>query len=417
MAHVLFYCPDRHIEYDGSMPYTHGAGGGVTARVRMANALARAGHQVQMVANTARRVVIAGVEYIPLDSIYSLKTDVLILNTSGDGLDLRPFLSLRVSAKLTLLWVSGVKPPKGLNDLPVDFVYAKSNFLMGVVTREWGINSRRVFVSYNGYDEHTYRKAERCNLERDPCRLIYFSHPSKGLDAAVAVLNKLRSSDQRFHLDVYGGDGLWGCSERRRYQVEGLEYHGLVGQERLARELLESSYAFSLQKRKEPFGMVVLEAKRAGCVVLASPVGAYPELIEDGLDGFLLQGPHTSAAVVDKAARTILHLHKNPAERLRLQQRAQDQLWDTDTMAAAWTEHWNWWFRNRNTAGSQVWADTGECVHCGGRQLELSDGLHCLRCGRYTPFQEQTFVQQIFDRQNAYSTTAWAQLRAQRQTM
>ncbi|MBN1267386.1 MAG: glycosyltransferase family 4 protein [Anaerolineales bacterium] len=404
MAHVTFYCPDRHISYDGHTPYRTGVGGGVTARVRMANALARAGHHVRVVANTPRRTSITGVEYAPLDSISSIQTDVLILNTSGDKLDLRPIRSLEVSAGLRLLWGSGVQPPAGLESIPIDLVYAKSNFLLGVVTRNWGVAPQHVFVSYNGFDEPTFRRAEIKKPERDPYRLIYFSHPSKGLDAAAAVLKKLRKVEPRFHLAVFGGDGLWGCADRRSYEEAGMFYHGLVGQERLAEELLKSSYALSLQAREEPFGMVVTESMRAGCVVLASAVGAYPELIRDGEDGFLIRGSHRSNAVVKQAARTILQLHQEPAERLRLQHRAQDLLWDSDTMAAAWAEHWNWWFQGKHTVGRRSGSSQGVCPNCQGEQLQLVDGLHCLRCGLYTPRQELTFVQQIYERQLAYLT-------------
>ncbi len=38
---VVIYCPDRHIVYDGRTPDEIGVGGGITARVRMARALAR----------------------------------------------------------------------------------------------------------------------------------------------------------------------------------------------------------------------------------------------------------------------------------------------------------------------------------------------------------------------------------------
>ena len=39
---------------------------------------------------------------------------------------------------------------------------------------------------------------------------MYFSHPSKGLDAALAVLRILRETESRFKLHIFGGNALWG---------------------------------------------------------------------------------------------------------------------------------------------------------------------------------------------------------------
>ena len=47
---VVFYCPDKHILYDGGrLPDTQGVGGGVNARIRLAQSLTRLGHQVELI--------------------------------------------------------------------------------------------------------------------------------------------------------------------------------------------------------------------------------------------------------------------------------------------------------------------------------------------------------------------------------
>ena len=79
---VVSYCPDTHIEYDGRTPYDVGVGGGITARVRMAKALRKLGHDVKMVVNCRRYEVIDGVEYIPLEQFRKADADVLMMNTS-----------------------------------------------------------------------------------------------------------------------------------------------------------------------------------------------------------------------------------------------------------------------------------------------------------------------------------------------
>ena len=55
---VAIFCPDRHILYDGRTPDEVGVGGGITARVRMARALARRGHEVHMIVNCPQAAVL-----------------------------------------------------------------------------------------------------------------------------------------------------------------------------------------------------------------------------------------------------------------------------------------------------------------------------------------------------------------------
>jgi len=377
---VTFYCPDTHIQYDGRTPYKVGVGGGITARIRMARALVRAGHRVTMVVNCPKPSRIAGVEYLPLGEVRQIQGDVLILNTSGGPLDLSPLLDLDVNVGLRLVWTSGTPRPGGLDEVNYNFIYAKSNFLRDVVRDEWEVPAYRIFVAYNGFEEEDFLRAEGRKIERDPHRLVYFSHPSKGLHTALDILQRLRSEDSRFHLEVYGGNRLWGQEESKPTWTEGLDYRGLVGQPELIKGLLACSYSINLQDRLEPFGMVITESMRAGCVVIASPVGAYAELVREGQDGFLIPGDHESEQVRTKAADLILKLSQNPNIYKYIQRVARGVIWDTNTMVRVWEDHWRWWF------SGQMLEDVARdpCPLCSTPRLWLADGYHCTGCGEYS---------------------------------
>jgi len=376
---VLFYSPDTHIEYDGHLPYTKGVGGGITARIRMARALARAGHDVSMVVHCPENTTIDGVQYIPLREATELKGDVLILNTSGGPLDLSPVLQLPREAGLTAVWTSGTPRPGGLDEVSYDFVYAKSNFLRRVARDEWGVDETKIFVAYNGFEQLDFKLAEEHNPERNPHRLVYFSHPSKGLDTAIAITKLLRQSNPSFHLLIFGGNQLWGQEEDLIKLEAGIEFRGLVGQRTLAQELLQCSYSLNLQARLEPFGMVITESMRAGCIVLASPVGAFEELVRHGEDGFLVPGDHSAPETQSAAAQLILDLSENPRALEKMRRNARSVIWDTDTMVKVWEGHWKWWFAGKADAPDQH----DPCLRCGGEQLVLADGFHCVACGRY----------------------------------
>ncbi|MEE9324614.1 MAG: glycosyltransferase family 4 protein [Dehalococcoidia bacterium] len=53
---------------------------------------------------------------------------------------------------------------------------------------------------------------------------------------------------------------------------------------------------------EEPFGLVVIEAMAAGTPVIAYPKGAMPEIIRDGLNGFLVQSEEEMVAALGKVA-------------------------------------------------------------------------------------------------------------------
>ena len=391
MYRVVFYCPDKHIEYDGNTPYRTGVGGGITARVRMAKALCKAGHEVVSVVNCPRREQIDGVEYIPLGKARKIEGDVLIANTSGGAMDLRPLLDLETNVRLRLVWAQGTIKSVGLEEVGYDYLYVVSNFMAGVAHSDWGIPRERIFVVYNAYEEELFSRAEDQHPVRDPFRLVYFSHPSKGLDTAIAVLKQLRAVNPRFHLLVFGGLGLWGQEEIDLPEAEGLIYKGLFGQLELAHELMQCSYSICLQSRQEPFGMVVTESMRAGCVVFASPVGAYVELIQNGEDGFLIGGNPQTRVVQNQVTARIVELLHNPETLSDLRRNAQAAIWDCETMAHVWTGHWDCWFKRFEEVGGFMEKDyLKRCSLCEGKLLPLADGNHCVECGFYFRYQKIT---------------------------
>jgi glycosyltransferase involved in cell wall biosynthesis len=81
-----------------------------------------------------------------------------------------------------------------------------------------------------------------------------------------------------------------------------IRYVGEVGGVRKQR-LFADAFAFLMPIRwPEPFGLVMVEALAAGTPVLAFPHGAAPEIVEPGVNGFLVRDEDEMARAVDKAA-------------------------------------------------------------------------------------------------------------------
>jgi glycosyltransferase involved in cell wall biosynthesis len=81
-----------------------------------------------------------------------------------------------------------------------------------------------------------------------------------------------------------------------------IRYVGEVGGAR-KQQLFADAFAFLMPIRwPEPFGLVMVEALAAGTPVIAFAHGAAPEIIEHGVNGFLVSDEHEMAAVVERAA-------------------------------------------------------------------------------------------------------------------
>ncbi len=374
---VLIYCPDRHFYYTAPEINRHGAGGGLIARIRLAEALAGLGHRVTVVSHVKYPHTFRNVRYLPLAKRDKVRrADVLILVSSGGELSLEEAVDWGISAELRVVWVHGKQWIRGIDKIDWDYIVVPSNFLLESLQREWKLQKKKWWVFYNGVTAH---RVGFLKPRRDIHRVIYAGHPSKGIESALAVLRYLREEDSRYHLWVFGGPGLWGQDERS-FSVgerDGVKYFGTQSQAKLYRAFLSSHVSILLQAREEPFGMVLTEGMMAGTIPVASPVGAFNELVEHGYNGLLVRGEHLAPATQKKAASWILMLSNAPefSSFIRANAHKTPLLWTT--VALAWEGWWDWLFFGEKLVISQG------CLHCGGDVVVLADGYHCLSCGRY----------------------------------
>lgn len=114
------------------------------------------------------------------------------------------------------------------------------------------------------------------------------------LDAFPAVIERVPGVGL-----VLGGAGSYQPALEARVRELGLHdsvhFSGNMGRGRVA-AMMQRADAFVMPSRLEPFGIVVLEAWRAGCPVVASSVGGAPEFVRDGTDGLLVD-PHDRGAL------------------------------------------------------------------------------------------------------------------------
>jgi len=127
--------------------------------------------------------------------------------------------------------------------------------------------------------------------------LLFFGriHPDKGVAEAIAAA---RASGRR--LNLYGIVQDEDYYRRIAPAVDGtsIAYHGAVGGAARVAALGKARALLHLINFDEPFGLSVIEAMACGTPVIATRRGAMPELIEDGVTGFLVDSAEEAVSAI-----------------------------------------------------------------------------------------------------------------------
>ena len=189
-----------------------------------------------------------------------------------------------------------------------DAVTAVSASLRDDTKREMSVKTDIVVIP-NFLDGHFRRRAPdphlRARFSRaDEKLLIHISNlrPVKQVDAVVRVFARVREQVAARLLIVGEGPEL-GRAEQLIDQLGVAAHVELIGEAQDVVGLLSVSDLFVLPSLQESFGLSALEAMACGVPVVASNVGGLPEVVTDGVTGFLhppddVQGMAASAIAI-----------------------------------------------------------------------------------------------------------------------
>jgi glycogen(starch) synthase len=180
-----------------------------------------------------------------------------------------------------------------------------SEFTLNDAQKRFGLDMRRAHVIFNGVDDEVPSESIVPPFDRYVLGLGRVVR-KKGFDLLVDAFATLAPEQPDVGL-VIAGDG----PEReplRRPVVElglGQRVHLLGRLERYeVAAVMRGAEVFVMPSRIEPFGIVALEAWRAGVPVIVTPHGGPPEFVEDGVSG-LIADPFNSSELAS-AMRTLL---------------------------------------------------------------------------------------------------------------
>ena len=191
-----------------------------------------------------------------------------------------------------------------------------------VVTTIHGFSSERILPVFQRYDGHAHYVAIS-DADRHPSLtyaakihhgirlddfpegpgggdLLFFGrfHPDKG--AAVAIDAAQATGHRLAMAGLVQDQGYWEREVEPRIDGDRVQYLGIVGGIDRAGALGSAKALLHLIDFDEPFGLSVVEAMACGTPVIAYRRGSMPELIEDGVTGFLVDTFDEAVAAIGR---------------------------------------------------------------------------------------------------------------------
>lgn len=125
-------------------------------------------------------------------------------------------------------------------------------------------------------------------------------HPDKGTHRAIEVAR--RAGRPLVIAGIIQDEGYF--TDRVEPHLDGVEvtYVGAVGPAERDRLLGSARALLHLIDFAEPFGLSVVESLATGTPVIAAPLGSMPELIRDGVTGFLVADDDAAVDAVDRVS-------------------------------------------------------------------------------------------------------------------
>jgi len=222
-------------------------------------------------------------------------------------------------------------------------VAAISDYVRHHAIRDLNLADERVVTIYNGVDVTRFRPTPSSRPDSGIFTILTIAHliPEKGVHFLLRAFARLNSESARL---VVAGDG----QEREKLQAlsvemgisQRVEFCGLRDD---AEQLLSDADIFVHPAVwGEGFGLTIAEAMASGRPVVASRVGAIPELIEDGVSGLLVP-----PGDIEALCTAIQRLIEDPELRRQLATRARKCVEERFSLERCVEAHAGWCERLR----------------------------------------------------------------------
>jgi glycosyltransferase involved in cell wall biosynthesis len=176
------------------------------------------------------------------------------------------------------------------------FRAATCNIVLGQIWKNWLVNSlgvepARVEVVYNGVPAPGHFRAPESFSTPGLCQILFLGNlmERKGVSDLLHALALLPATAPGWHMTFVGGGDVevYKTLAEQLRLVGGVTFAGWKNQDEV-RLLLATTDALVLPSYEEGLPLAILEALGCGAPVLATPVGAIPEVLQDGNTALLV---------------------------------------------------------------------------------------------------------------------------------
>lgn len=180
-----------------------------------------------------------------------------------------------------------------------DVVFVRSSNVRRSVIDTYGQPGDKVVLAYAGSNASVSAvKTQNRDYAEPHILFVGLDWKRKGGPDLIEAFQLVRENCPEARLTIVGA--------RPEIQISNCEIVGRVQPEELD-QYYQRANIFCLPTHLEPFGIVFIEAMTAHLPIVATRIGAIPDFVEDGKNGFLVE-----AGDVARIADALLKLLKNP---------------------------------------------------------------------------------------------------------
>ncbi len=174
------------------------------------------------------------------------------------------------------------------------------------------ITPDKVRVVYNRLriegDVPQYNLKKKIGIPQDSILMVSVGRLSgmKGFDLLLNALSSIKDRFPDLHLAMFGTGPLKDDLTELRDKNGLTDRIHFMGYQEKPFQMIQAADALVLSSRREGFPSVVLEAMALKTPVIATPVGGVCELVEDGMNGYLVK-EITQEAIAEAITRFVEH--------------------------------------------------------------------------------------------------------------
>lgn len=173
-----------------------------------------------------------------------------------------------------------------------DYYLVASNFTKSSLMN-CGVNKDRIYVCPYGVDSSLFKPGD--NRNRDILHAVYIGGTKQFKGISYLIEAFFRLNNKPVDLTIIGINDL---PEDLTNQLHNVYFTGVIMPEEVSNFLLKSDFAI-FPSLGDGFGFAVTESLSAGCPVICTHNTGASDLIEDGINGFIIK-PHSYEAIIEK---------------------------------------------------------------------------------------------------------------------